>query len=102
MLQRLSIALAQVEITNTSENLLHGICQIIYTLSQVKETTRNLHNNLMNSIKVWYKINTIFLNSENSYKISDLNRLLQNVSDKTHLKRRDKYGHLSNLTICYT
>ena len=102
MLQRLSIALAQVEITNTSENLLHGICQISYTLNQAKETTRNLHNNLMSSIKVWYKMDTIFLNSENSYKISDLNRLLQNVSDKTDLKRRDKYGHLSNLTIYYT
>ena len=68
-------------------------------LNQAKETTRNFHNILMNSIKVWYKMDTIFINSENSYKISNLNRLLQNVWDKTDLKRGDKYGNLSNLTI---
>ena len=44
-------------------------------------------------------MDTIFINSENSYKISNLNRLLQNVWDKTDLKRGDKYGNLSNLTI---
>ena len=44
-------------------------------------------------------MDTIFMNSENSYKISNLNRLLQNVSDKTDLKRGDKFGNLSNLTL---
>ena len=41
------------------------------------------------------------MNSENS-KISEPNRLLLYLSDKTNLKRRDKYVALSNLFIYYT
>ena len=37
MLQRLTIALAQVKVANTSENWLNEICQIIYSLYQTKE-----------------------------------------------------------------
>ena len=44
------------------------------------------------------KINTIFMNSENS-KTSDPHRLLLNLSDKINLKRSDKYVALSNLSI---
>ena len=40
MLQRLQIALAQVKASNTSENLLNEIRQIIYFLYRAKETTR--------------------------------------------------------------
>ena len=39
-------------------------------------------------------MDTIFMNSENS-KISDLDRLLLNLSDKINLKRSDKYVALS-------
>ena len=46
-------------------------------------------------------MDTIFLNSENS-KTSDPHRLLLNLSDKTNLKRNDKYVALSNLSIYYT
>ena len=35
-------------------------------------------------------MNTIFLNSENS-KTPDSHRLLINLTDKIHLKRKDKY-----------
>ena len=45
MLQRLLIALAQVKAGNISENLLHEIRQIIYSLYGAKEI------NIMNSIK---------------------------------------------------
>ena len=41
-------------------------------------------------------MDTIFMNSENS-KTSDSHRLLINLSDKTNLKRSDKYVALSNL-----
>ena len=41
------------------------------------------------------------MNSDNS-KISDPHRLLLNLSDKTNLKRRDKYVVLSSLSIYYT
>ena len=38
------------------------------------------------------------MNSENS-KISDLHRVLLNLTDKINLKKSDKYVALSNLSI---
>ena len=52
----------------------------------------------MNSIKLRNRMNTIFMNSENS-KISDHHRLLLNLSDRINLKRSDKYTALSNLSL---
>ena len=47
MLQRLPIALAQVQAGNTSKNLLNEICQLIYSLYQAKEITKKVYNNIM-------------------------------------------------------
>ena len=47
MPQRLPIALVEVKVGNTSENLLNEIWQIIYSLYREKEIT-----NIMNSIKL--------------------------------------------------
>ena len=52
ILQRLPIALAQVQAVNTSENLLNEIRQIIYSLYRAKEITMKARNNIMNSVKV--------------------------------------------------
>ena len=52
MLQRLSIALAQVKAGNTSENLLYQIRQIMSSLIKEKEVTTKVYNNIMNSIKL--------------------------------------------------
>ena len=52
MLQRLPIALAQVNAGNTSENLLNKIRQIIFSMYQAKEITKKVYNKIMNSIKV--------------------------------------------------
>ena len=52
MLQRLTIALAQIKAGNTSENLLNGIRQIIYSLDRVTEITRKVYNYIMNSIRL--------------------------------------------------
>ena len=52
MLQRLPIALTQVEVGNTPENLLNGIRQIIYSLYRAKEIKKKVYNNIMNSIKL--------------------------------------------------
>ena len=52
MLQRFPIALAQVKVGNTPENLLKEIRQIIYYLYQEKEITKTVYNNIINSIKV--------------------------------------------------
>ena len=54
MLQRLSIALAQVKGGNTSKDLLNEIRQIS-SLYQAKEITEKVYNNIMNSTKVKYK-----------------------------------------------
>ena len=48
-----------------------------------------------------YKIDTIFMNSENS-KTSDPYRLLLNPLDKIDLKRSHKHVALSNPSISYT
>ena len=50
MRQRLPIPLAQVKASNTSENLLNEILQIIYSLYREKEVTKKVYNNIMNSI----------------------------------------------------
>ena len=42
---------------------------------RTKEITKKVYNIIMSSIKVYYKIKTIFLNPKNS-KISDPRRLL--------------------------
>ena len=52
MLQKLSVALAQVKAGNTSENLLNEIRQIIYFLYRTKKITEKVYNNIMNSIKL--------------------------------------------------
>ena len=50
MLQRLPTALAQVIAGNNSKNLLNEIIQIIYSLYQSKEITKNVYSNLMKSL----------------------------------------------------
>ena len=52
MLRRLPIVLAQLKAGNTSENLLNEIRQIIYSFYREKEVTKNVNNNIMNSIKL--------------------------------------------------
>ena len=44
MLQRLPIALAQVKASNNSENLLNEIRDIVYSLYQSKQITKNVCN----------------------------------------------------------
>ena len=95
------IALEQVKAGNTSKNLLNEIRQIIYLLYWEKKITKKVYNNIMNSIKSWKRMDTIFMNSENS-KTSDPHRLLINLTDKIDLRRKDKYVALSNLSIYYT
>ena len=50
MLQRLPIALTQVKAGNNSESLLNEIRQIIYSLYQSNEITKQVYNNLMKSL----------------------------------------------------
>ena len=53
MLQRLPRVLAaQLKTSNTSENLLNEIRQIIYSLHIAKEITKKLDNNIINLINL--------------------------------------------------
>ena len=88
MLQILPIALAQVKAGNTSENVLNEIRQILYSLYWTKAITKRVFNNIMNSIKLKKRRDTIIMNSEND-KILNLHRLILNLSEK-NLKVKDK------------
>ena len=50
MLQRLPIALAQVKAGNNFESLLNEIRQIVYSLYQSKQITKEVYNNITKSI----------------------------------------------------
>ena len=89
MLQRLPIALAQVKAGNTSGNLLNEIRQILYSLYRAKAITKRVFNNIINSIKLKKRRDTILMNSEND-KILNPHRLLINLSEKTNLKVKEK------------
>ena len=47
-----TIALAQVQAGNNSENLLNEIRQVVYSLYQSNEITKKVYNNMNKSIKV--------------------------------------------------
>ena len=51
MLQRLPVTLAQVKAGNKSGNLLNEIRQIVYSLYQLKEITKEVYNNIIKSIQ---------------------------------------------------
>ena len=52
MLQRLPIIPAQVKAGNNSENLLNEIRQIVYSLYQSKEITKEVYNKIIKSIQI--------------------------------------------------
>ena len=52
MLQRLPIALAQVKAGNNSEGLLNEIRQIVYSLYQSKQITKNVDNSIIKSTQL--------------------------------------------------
>ena len=89
MLQRLPIALAKVKAGNTSGNLLNEIRQILYSLYRAKAITKRVFNNIINSIKLKKRRDTILMNSEND-KILNPHRLLLNLPEKTNLKVKEK------------
>ena len=92
ILQRLPIALAQVKAGNNSENVLNEIRQIVYSLYQSKQITYNQQKS--------YKIDTIFVNSENS-KTSKPHVLILKLTNKLDLRIGEKIIPLLNLSIYY-
>ena len=98
MLQRSPIAIAQVKARNTSDNLLKEVRQIAHSLYRSKEITKKVYSNI-NQYK--YKMDTIFMNLENS-KTSKAHVLILNLADKIDLQRSEISIALSNLSIYYT
>ena len=87
MSQRLSVTIAKVRGSNTSEYLPNEIWEFIYYLYWAKEITNKVHSSIMNSIKVQYSMDTILMNSENS-KASDPYKLLLDYSEKNNLTEK--------------
>ena len=85
MLKRLPIALAQIKAGNNSESLLNEIRQIVYYLYRSKMITKMFYNNIINSIKAKYKMDAIFINTENG-TISEYHVLLLNLTNKIDLR----------------
>ena len=85
MLQRLPIVPSQVKAGNICENLLNKIRKIIYSLYRAKEITKKVYSNIMSSINLWNRMDTIFVNSESS-GIPHTLRL--NLKDNINLKRK--------------
>ena len=105
MLQRLPIALAKIKAGNNLESLLNEIRQIVFSLYQSKEITKKVYNNIIKSIiqnhKIQYKMDTIFMNSENS-RTFEYHVLVLKLTDKSDLRIGQKNIALSNLSIYYT
>ena len=100
MLQRLPIALTQVKADNNSESLLNEIRQIVYSFYQSKQTTKKVYNSIIKSIywnytQIHVKMNTIFMNSENS-TTSKPHILTLKLTSKLDLRISEKLIALSN------
>ena len=54
---------------------------------QAKQITENVYDNIMDSVKLQNRMDTIFMNSKDS-KTSDPQSLLLNLTDKIHLKEK--------------
>ena len=52
MLQSLPIAFEQVRAANTSDNLLHIIREIVYSLYYANEITKKVYNNIIKSMQL--------------------------------------------------
>ena len=63
-----------------------------------KKKTLILCNNITDLINLWDRIDTIFMNSEDS-KVSNPHILLLNLSDKMNLKKSDKYVQILDFAI---
>ena len=95
MLSRLPISLAQLKAGSSSEKLKNEIRQLLYSLYRSKKLTKQLFG--------WHylKIETIFMNTENS-KTNEPHRFKLDLTDKLNLKNPNKNMALANLSIYYT
>ena len=98
MISRLRITLAQWKAGNKSQKLINEIRQLLYSLYRSKKINKN---NLQPFNKRYLKMETIFMNTENS-KTNEPHRFRLSLADKLNLKNPNKNIALSNLSIYYT
>ena len=100
MLQKLPREIGLVKAGNTSENLLNGFRQVIYSMYQVKGITKNVYYEFNKVVRqnrkyiyeFWEQKNIGSLQTVNNYSIFRIK----------NLKVNNKYVALSNLGIYYT
>ena len=98
MLGRLPITVARLKAGNNSEKLKNEIRQLLYSLYRSK---KNLQSNSVKFGWRYLKMETIFMNTENS-KTSEPHRFKLDLTDKLNLKNSNKNMALANLNIYYT
>ena len=87
MISRLLISLAKLKAGNNSEKLKNGMRQIYIYRS--KKLPKTIYNNLINTVK---KMETIFMNTENS-KTNKPHRFILALADNLNLKSSEKIWH---------
>ena len=98
MLSRLPIALAQLKAGNNSDKLANEKRQLLHSLYISKKLNKSIYNNLINTI---YKMETIFMNTENS-KTNEPHRFRLTLADKLNLEDPNKNMALANSSIYCT
>ena len=86
MISRLRITLAQWKAGNKSRKLINEIRQLLYSLYRSKKINEN---NLQPFNKRYLKMETIFMNTENS-KTNEPHRFRLSLADKLNLKNSNK------------
>ena len=86
MISRLRITLAQWKAGNKSRKLINEIRQLLYSLYRSKKINKN---NLQPFNKRYLKMETIFMNTENS-KTNEPHRFRLSLADKLNLKNSNK------------
>ena len=88
MLNRLPIALAQLNAGNNSDKLKNEIRQLLYSLYRSKNMTKQVHNNLMNYI--WIK-NNKKQKIRNKTIINENDNVNENDNDNDNVNENDKW-----------
>ena len=86
MISRLRITLAQWKAGNKSQKLINEIRQLLYSLYRSKKINEN---NLQPFNKRYLKMETIFMNTDNS-KTNEPHRFRLSLADKLNLKNSNK------------
>ena len=101
MLQRLPISLAQIKAGNNSQSLLNEIRQIVYYLSQSKEITKKVYNNMTPHPLTNFEIQTHYQNEPRFIGVYSRDNLPDKIKDGEYVINLDEYYDLGTHWIAY-